>query len=323
MKKETVILASGEGKNRYCAFPSITETNGHILCAWKQGTGHASSGDAAYLEMTADGEILRSGVIPNTDGAIWQNTELIKMPDGSAVCWIDKQNGNNKRLGAQAYRYTPAGFEPIPGGLTDTEGKRYGYVFDGTLWNGRYYLLAMTFPELDAAGKRKTVELLSSEDGGTWRDELCLDAVCNYPLNESSFAAVGDTLFILCRSYRPEAPLIAVDGGMNVLRQTVFGEENGICSIGRPKLFIKDGGLYGIMRNHRAAKSPMELALLQIDPETLSIVRYTVLDDEKPADGYYAEPYFDGASFNVVTYRISGRDSSDILLLRYDWGELS
>ena len=67
----------------------------------------------------------------------------------------------------------------------------------------------------------------------------------------------------------------------------------------------------------------MELALLHIDPETLSVVRYTVLDDEKPADGYYAEPYFDGASFNVVTYRISGRDSSDILLLRCDWGELS
>ena len=323
MKKETFILSSGAGGNRYCAFPSITETNGHILCAWKQGTGHASSGNAAYLEMTADGEILRSGVIPNTDGAIWQNTELIRMPDGSAVCWIDKQNENNKRLGAEAYRYTPAGFEPVPGVLTDTEGKRYGYVFDGVPWNGKYYLLAMTFPELDPAGERKTVELLSSEDGSMWQDEICLDAVCGLPLNESSFAVVGDTLYILCRSYRPEAALIAVDGRMNVLRQTVYGEGNGISRIGRPKLFVRDSGLYAIMRNHRSGDSPMELALLHIDPKTLSVVRYTVLDDEKPADGYYAEPYFDGASFNVVTYRISGKDSADILLLRYDWGELA
>jgi len=322
MKKETIILSSGDGNNRYCAFPSIVETNGHILCAWKQGSGHASSGDAAYLEMTPDGDVLCSGVIPNTDGAIWQNTELILTQDGSAICWIDKQNVNNKRLGAQAYRYTSAGFEAIPGVLTDTEGKRYGYVFDGTAWKGKYYLLAMTFPELDLAGERKTVELLSSDDCRIWHDEFCLDDACGLPLNESSFAAIGDTLFILCRSYRPEAALIAIDCGMNVLQKTVYGEENGILWIGRPKLFVKDGGLYGIMRNHRSDNSPMELALLHIDPETLSIMRYNVLDDDKPADGYYAEPYFNGASFNVVTYRISGQDSSDILLLRYDWEEL-
>ncbi len=322
MKKETILLSAGDEKNRYCAFPSIAEENGHILCVWKQGAGHLAGGYAAYLEMTADGQILRSGPAAEEEGTILQNAELVRMQDGSTVCWIDRQDRNNKRLGAKAYRWTPAGFEQVPGILTDTDGKRYGYVFDGLYRSGRYYLLAMTFPELDPVLNRKTVELLSSEDCRNWRDDLCLDSVCGLPLNESSFAVIGDTLFILCRSYRKEAVLIAADFGMNVLRQSVYGVENGICRIGRPKLFVRDGGLYGLFRNHPMEDAPMELALVKIDPASLSVVRYTAIDSEKPEDGYYAEPYFHGGCFCVVTYRRSGPAASDILLLRYDWDEL-
>ena len=319
MKKETILLSSGEEGKRYCAFPSIVKHNDRILCAWKQGIGHAAAGDAAWLEMTEDGVVVSRGVIENNDGAIYQNTELIVMPDGRAVCWIDKQDSSNKRLGAVAYEFAPSGFRPIPGILADEGGAKYGYVFDGTQWNGRYYMLAMTFPELDPEKDRKTVELLSSGDCSVWRDDLCLDRVFDLHLNESTFAVIDGVMY---RSYGKESSVAAVDGEMNVLRKAVYGDGCGICRIGRPKLFVRDGGLYALMRNHKSEGAAMELALLKIDTGTLDIEKYTVIDGCEPEDGYYAEPYFSGDIFSVVTYRRSGEYSSDILMLRYDWNEL-
>ncbi|MBR3696116.1 MAG: hypothetical protein IKL98_07735, partial [Akkermansia sp.] len=56
--------------------------------------------------------------------------------------------------------------------------------------------------------------------------------------------------------------------------------------------------------------------------ETLEIEKTVVIDAEKPRDGYYAEQYFDGDNFCVVTYRITDSEAPDIILLRYDWNEL-
>ncbi len=323
MKKEIIRLSSGREGRCYCAFPSIVGYNGRILCAWKQGIGHADSGDTAYLEMTPDGSVVLNGEIENIDGAIYQNTELLTLPDGKVICWIDKQDSHNKRLGAVAYEYTGSEFRPLPGILTDTNGTKYGYVFDGMLWNGRYYLIAMTFPELDPEIIRKTVEILSSDDCVSWKDELCLDTVCDLPLNESSFAALGDEMFVLCRSYRKEAAVIALDKGMNVLSTAVYGLEDGICRIGRPKLFTVDGELYAIMRNHRTEDAAEELALLKLNTNDLTIRKYTTLDNSSPEDGYYAEPFFNGSTFNIITYAKTGEHCSDILLMKYEWDELS
>jgi len=99
-------------------------------------------------------------------------------------------------------------------------------------------------------------------------------------------------------------------------------ERTRILNIGRPKLFVKDGSLYGILRNHRTADSPMELLLVKIHPETLALEQTVVLDDTQPKDGYYAEHYFDGDTFCVVTYKMTDTEKPDLVLLTFDWNEL-
>jgi hypothetical protein len=75
-------------------------------------------------------------------------------------------------------------------------------------------------------------------------------------------------------------------------------------------------------------KTPMRLSLFRFDPETLSIQRHVVLDNDegrKVADGYYAMPYWreqDGkARFHVVTYKREN-GAPKIIRLSYDWEEV-
>ena len=142
------------------------------------------------------------------------------------------------------------------------------------------------------------------------------------PLNESTLTVWNDKLYVLCRSYRKETYLAVLDSSMTMVNSAVYGEPENILNIGRPKLFVKDGSLYGILRNHRTADSPMELLLVKIHPETLALEQTVVLDDTQPKDGYYAEHYFDGDTFCVVTYKMTDTEKPDLVLLTFDWNEL-
>ncbi len=326
MKKTSKILYAGSEERPYCAFPTLVETPDGILLAWKQGISHmGDEGVTPYLWMEKDGTIRSSGMAAAVEGFNTQNAELLTMPDGSIRCYLDIQDYRNSktRTGTIVYEYRNGTFERIPGILTDTDGKQYGYVFDGLEWNGQYRMLAMTFPELDYPNPQKTVEILSSDDHGTtWTDSACLDKLLDAPLNESTLAVLDDKLYVLCRSYRKETYLAVLDSSMTTVNSAVYGEPENILNIGRPKLFVKDGSLYGIMRNHRTADSPMELILVKIHPETLVLEQTIVLDDTQPKDGYYAEHYFDGDTFCVVTYKMTDTDKPDLVLLTFDWNEL-
>lgn len=324
--KKSEILYSGSEERPYCAFPTLLETQEGILLAWKQGISHlGDEGITPYLLMDRDGTICSSGTAAAVKEFNTQNAELLAMPDGTVRCYLDIQDYRNrkKRTGAIVYEYQKGSFERIPGILTDTDGKQYGYVFDGLEWNGRYLMLAMTFPELDYPNPQKTVEILSSDDNGsTWTDAACLDVLLDAPLNESTLAVLDDKLYVLCRSYGKESYLAVLDSSMKMINSAVYGAKESIFNIGRPKLFVKDGSLYGIMRNHHTADAPMELILIKIHPETLGIEKTVVLDDTQPKDGYYAEHYFDGDRFCVVTYKTADTDKPDLFLLTFDWNEL-
>ena len=328
MNKTSRILYPGDSERPYCAFPTLVETPDGILLAWKQGVSHmGDEGITPYLWMDRDGTVRSTGIglAAAVEGFNTQNAELLTMPDGTIRCYLDIQDYRNTktRTGTIVYEYRNGAFERIPGILTDTDGKQYGYVFDGAEWQGQYRMLAMTFPELDYPNPQKTVEILTSPDNGeTWTDTACLDKLLDAPLNESTLAVLDDKLYVLCRSYRKETYLAVFDETMNMANSAVYGEADEIVNIGRPKLFAKDGALYGIMRNHRTADSPMELILVKIHPETLAIEKTVVLDNTQPKDGYYAEHYFDGNTFCVVTYKMTGTDKPDLVLLTFDWDEL-
>ena len=73
----------------------------------------------------------------------------------------------------------------------------------------------------------------------------------------------------------------------------------------------------------------MELALFRIDPATLRIARWVILDNAERAkvtDGYYAVPYFQDRAertwLDVITYRGVDGAHPDIVRLEFDWDEV-
>ena len=324
----TTVLTRGTTERPYCAFPTIVPDGDNILIAYKQGSGHyKDEGITSFMRIKKDGTILEEGLAAAVPGFNTQNAELIALPDGSIRCYLDIQDYNQgkKRTGVVTYDYSAGKFTAREGILTDTAGLRYGYVFDAADFAGGSCMLAMTFPELASDGKQKTVELLYSADNGeTWEDKVYLDRLTGLSLNESSLCAVGDKLYIFCRPYSDNCCLLVLDRDFKLLKILKYDEKaDGVCKIGRPKLFFRDGALWCVLRNHKTADAPMELMMLKLDPETLVIRKQYILDDTKPSDGYYAEPYFDGDTFCVVTYKMNGAEKPDILLLRADWKKLT
>lgn len=320
------VLYAGSPKYPYCAFPTLVETDDGILCAWKQGVSHMGDESiTSYMWMDKGGSVRETGLLAQVPGFNTQNAELLTMPDGTIRCYLDIQDYNNgkTRTGAIVYEYRNHTFERLPGILTDTDGKQYGYVFDGLEWQGRYWMLAMTFPELDYPDARKSVELLVSDDNGeTWTDMLCLDTLLDASLNESTLAVFDNKLYILCRGYDKKAHIAVLDEAFNLLDTAVYDKSLEIFNTGRPKLFIHDGNLYSIMRNHCTENSSMDLSILRINPESLVIEKKVILDAAKPSDGYYAEHYFVDDTFYLITYKPNASATPDITLLTFDWNEI-
>ena len=324
----TTVLTTGTSERPYCAFPTLVPAGDDILIAYKQGSGHyKDEGITSFLRIRKDGTVLGEGLAAAVPGFNTQNAELIALPDGTIRCYLDIQDPTQgkKRMGVVSCDYRDGAFIARDGVLTDTAGLRYGYVFDAADFADGCCMLAMTFPELAADGKQKTVELLCSADNGeTWEDKVSLDALSGLSLNESTLCAAGDMLYVFCRPYSNDCCLLVFDRDFHLVKTARYSEKSdGICRIGRPKLFLRDGYLWCILRNHKTADAPMELMMLKIDPDSLEIRQQYILDDTQPGDGYYAEHYFDGDTFCVVTYKTNGTQKPDILLLRTDWKGLT
>jgi len=73
----------------------------------------------------------------------------------------------------------------------------------------------------------------------------------------------------------------------------------------------------------------MELALFKINPETLKIDKWVILDNYDRAnvsDGYYGVPYFQERNgviyFNVIDYKGVNDKKPDILRHEFIWEEI-
>jgi len=115
----------------------------------------------------------------------------------------------------------------------------------------------------------------------------------------------------------------------NLIQEANITENNTSMSsyIGRPRLFSYDGAYFLIGRNWPAPNRelPMEIALIRFDPETLTVEKHYVLDNEEQGDvtdGYYTCPILvdtgERTFLNVFTYKALFGNSPDILRLQFD-----
>ena len=107
---------------------------------------------------------------------ITQNAELIRLRDGSVRCWIDVQDyqSGKARTGAICYAYKDGAFAAVPGVLTDTDGRRYGYVFDVLRRHGTLPATKETFRfrGIDAGCAAYPARRYSKEESDALRREL-------------------------------------------------------------------------------------------------------------------------------------------------------
>jgi len=331
MKKIETTLTTGTPERPYCAFPSLAETEEGILCAYKTGVEHyADEGQIRFMLLDKAGSVLKDEVLSAVPGYNAQNVELLTMPDGTVQAHVDIQDYHNEKLrksrvGSIVYEYRNGTFELLDGKLTDKNGTVYGYVFDGTEFGGRYVMAVITFKELTPDNPRQTVQLLATDDNGhTWEEVADVSGCTGDLINESSLCVYDGKLYIAIRPMQKEYMYFAVfDSAYNMVQLKKLDRTDGVEGIGRPKLFLRDGSMYMIIRNRILTDRPMRLDLLKINTETLTPEKFTVLDDAVTGDGYYAEQYFDGEDFCVITYRYNENGSApDIVHIRYSWDEV-
>ena len=325
VEKQERILSTGDGERNYCAFPTVLELEkDRVLAAWKQGFAHAADeGIIRYAVIAKSGSLLERGTAATVPDFNAQNVELTRLANGRILMWLDIQDYRKRksRMGSIAYEYKDGKFIELDGILTDTAGTKYGYVFDSLTWNSKDYMIAMTFPEL---GSQRSTHILTTVDGKTWIQIADLNALIGDAVNESSFAVLNEKLYVFSRGDNAATYMTVLNKEGQLLCKHVYQKEEGIYKTGRPKLFVYNQVLWGIMRNH-AFGDTMTLALICFHADTLSATKIYTLDDagiEISGDGYYAEQYFDGKDLCVVTYKPQSKGRQpDIVLMRFPWNE--
>lgn len=329
---------------KYTSFPSIIEMeNSEILIAYKHGYTHANDdGDLEAIIYNTDSEAVVSRfLIDGEESENAQNPEVLKMPNGDLVIYLDVQrtiDSGRQRLKVKEYRSTDNGriWNVARELLKDNTGIEYGYTFDDVIIGERIYMLAMTFPEFnnEQASPGRSVHMIYSDDNGvTWTHLKNLNEEFGYAFNESTFEPYQDGFVVFTRGDSGSTRIYVTDINMNVVRSRVLsGYVDCITQCGRPKLFIKDGSYYVLMRGYPGGTSGMHLVLHKFNMETLLPENCIVLDvlstgTDKTNDGFYAEQYFqmkDGIEyFNVITYSGSYSEKPDIVRLEYVWDELA
>ena len=133
-----------------------------------------------------------------------------------------------------------------------------GLAYMGDTYNGTNFVWTMRSRNGESSGQARTayinaveidpekaVHLLVSGDGETWTDTACLDALLGASLNESSFAILNEKLYVFCRGYDARGYMAVLDADGKPLAGRAFTEADGIRQTGRPKLFVRDGVLFG------------------------------------------------------------------------------
>lgn len=315
---------------RYLAFPSILKwSEERVLVIYKNGTEHYKEKEAK-MELLAfnpqTNEVSRMEELDAAPGIVNQNGELLPLPNGDLVIYIDRQkSGSKDRMGVIGYRSQDGGQSfawegdfPVAGGY------QFGYVFDGCASpDGKHYdLLIMSFPEL-RGGERAVHAVRTRDEGRTWSYVRHLNEEFDYQFNESSLLVHEGDYLIAARGDDGTARLYRTDGDFSLKQQSILP----IPYIGRPKLFEHEGQIYLLCRT--IEKGTGELHLFRCDPNALSLVEDVTLDVDPnpPSDSYYAESYFMKAKektlFHVITYRpLNSGDKPSIIRLEYDWNEL-
>jgi len=344
-KRREVLRASKDLDHRpYLAFPSVLRLDPTtVLISYKRGRAHGGD-PGAQLEMmrydVPSGRVVETKIIGGRDDLIFQMGEWVKFPNGDVANYVDVQKivpspnyRNNHRTGIYFTRSRDGGksFSPMRK-MGPVDGVEYGYAFEDVTVGSRVFMLVMTFPELvgkigeEAWQYGKVHAIVSDDNGETWSHVHNLsEEFGSIDINESSFVRVGDRFLVTTRGYHGMERLHLTTADFKLIRQVNLTKAYSCVKgvIGRPRLFARDGAIYLHGRNYT---DPMSLALYKVNPGTLQLQTYVVLD-QGPGDGYYAEPFFvdkDGKTvFNTITYKKAASGKPDILRLEFPWEQIS
>jgi hypothetical protein len=336
--EETIVSYRGTGTMDYLGFPAIAPSGDQeIMLSYKRGTDHGWD-PGAQLEIIRfdlqSGQAIQDPIQLGIADRIMEMGEWVRFPDGTLGTYIDAQKTDNDRnairIGLRGAISLDNGksFGPLERvGVID--GVEYGYLFNSAIVGKRLYALIMTFEYL-AGGRRSVDALYTDDNGASWYFIRNLsEEFGDIRINESSLIPYKKGFLVATRGYDNLARIHQVDMDFNLIQEANITENNTSMSsyIGRPRLFSYDGAYFLIGRNWPAPNRelPMELALIRFDPETLTVEKHYVLDNEEQGDvtdGYYTCPILvdtgERTFLNVFTYKALFGNSPDILRLQFD-----
>lgn len=329
-RKTQILFGVTNSGKKYCAFPSTIKLNDStVLITFKQGFSHYK--DTGQIDLIRynpiTNKVISERVIYKTKFNN-QNPEIIKMPNGDIVIYIDRQMpGGKDRLGLEELRSTDNGESwKDMGPVGPVDGVQYGYAFGGCIDGNIIYFLWMTFPELKGSGGKRSVHVVKSNNNGeSWLNVKDLTSAYKTAFNESTIEKYKNKFLIVGRGDKKDSAfLFETDMNFNLIKkENLSSEYSCIGAIGRPRLFIRREDYYLISRNNSC------LFFYKINPATLQIEKWSKLYKSPGwgGDAHYAEPYFqkrDGITYlNVVDYfPISGR-YPEIVRFEYRWKDLN
>lgn len=339
--EQTIASYRGKLLNDYVSFPALLRTGeNEILLSYKRGYAHARDPGATLEYIRYDlqtGKIIQGPTRIGLPDRVMQMGEWIRFPNGTIGTFIDAHLINNQnehiRIGLQYALSKDNGrtFGPLQSmGIVD--GVEYGYLFDSVTIGQRLYALNMTFEYL--SGGRRTVDAMYTDDNGeTWHFINNLSKEFgDIRINESSLITHEDGFIVATRGYDNQQRLHRVDKQFKLIHETNLTEITPTIAsyVGRPRLFRIEDQLFLIGRNRRTTEPgiKMELGLMRIDPETLTVDKQWVLDNIEQGnvtDAYYPFPILvesgDKTLLNVFDYKALHRNSPDIVRFQFDSAE--
>lgn len=348
------LLADGKSST-YLAFPTILKLSDEkVLVAYKATTAHMdveADLDLIVYNPTTK-QVISKTTIDGTVGEAAQNPELMQMPNGDLVIYLDVQritSSGQQRYGIKEIRSTDGGvswktlasdgtyksvsqvakrdYKP----LQDDKGIVYGYNFDDVTVDGTVYMLAMTFADFAANPGRSVHIIKSSDNGATWTHVKNLTTTFGINFNESTLEAYDGGFIVNCRKDTDgkKGVTYRTDANFNVLKQEDYSDyADFLKTTHRPKMFVENGKYYLMGRN--VLDTATTLCLYEIDPVTLVPLKYIELKrltGYNYANSFYAEYYLQERNgityFNVITYEDTRHNGyPDIVRYEYVWEEL-
>lgn len=340
--KQSQTLFDGEGDSltsyQYLSFPTILKLSEEkVIALYRRGPTHyLCHGIIEIITYNPKTEqVLSRQEFFNDSSINAQNPELVIMPNGDIVCYLDTQKPSGSstvRYGIKQIRSTDNGLTwSVTDGLVDDLGINYGYTFDDVIVDNDIYMIVMTFPELEDKGHGRSVHVIKSSDNGTsWKHVKDLNDEFGFAFNESTLELYENGFFMVLRGDDNVTRAFVTDMDCNLISwRSLSTEYDCIGNIGRPKLFVENDKYYLMCRNVLSSTSA-ELALYRLNPTTIEILSHTQLDIATvnyTRDTYYAEYYIQTQNnekyFNVITYRPSTRSGDpNIVRFEYKWSEL-